>query len=318
MSLLAHVDRVEGLRGTFLAPVMVDVTPVDGICNLSCVWCCQAHSRRSRPPRFMPKETISRLGPFCREWGVKAWRVSGEADPTLHPDISSVISSGRAAGLDVGLITNGVYLHHVDNPEDLSYVGVSLDAASAESWHHYKGGKDGDFDRIISNVAALRRRCQALDIALKFLIVDELSLSEYDFGEPSNDASSGAREPIRSNRHELEAAKKLAEALGVRLIVKQAYTASSRPDFDRCHATPLGGVFDAYHVFHLCCDALGRYVLTDDYTREDWQELTRLWGGPRHRDLIRSINPRTCAGCAKVGMNRELEKYLSNTQVNFI
>src|SRR6266478_3425038 len=101
MTLLPHLDRINALRGRFLAPVMVDVTPVDGICNLSCVWCCQAHARRSHGARFMPPETITRLGPFGRDWGVKAWRVSGEADPTLHPDISSLIASGRAAGMDV-------------------------------------------------------------------------------------------------------------------------------------------------------------------------------------------------------------------------
>ena len=32
-------------------------------------------------------------------------------------------------------------------------------------------------------------------------------------------------------------------------------------------------------------------MLTDDYTRDDWQELPRLWGSDRHKTLIENIQP---------------------------
>jgi Radical SAM superfamily len=318
MTLLSHLDHVEGLRnGRFLPPVMVDVNPVVGVCNLDCVWCCQTHHRERNEARFMSLETIRALGPFTREWGVKAWRVSGDSDPTLHPKIAEVLETGIAAGMDVGLISNGILLDRVESVTGLAWVGISLDAGTEKSWRRYKGGRDGEFERILDNVAKLRRRHPGLDIALKFLLVDDASLSAAAFGDLP--ATPRATEPaLPSNRAELSIVEVLAAKLGVRVIVREAYTSASRPAFARCVATPLSGVFDAQHTFHLCCDARGRYVLTDDYTRDDWRELLRLWGSDAHKALVESIVPRDCAGCAKKSMNEEITKYVSNNQLNFI
>jgi hypothetical protein len=97
---------------------------------------------------------------------------------------------------------------------------------------------------------------------------------------------------------------------------------ASRYNFQRCNATPLGGVFDADHKFHLCCDARNRFILTQDYTAEDWSVLPRVWGSPYHWSLIESIVPAKCAGCAKAGMNEVLEQLVirpaAALQVNFI
>ena len=126
------------------------------------------------------------------------------------------------------------------------------------------------------------------------------------------------------NAHEVERVKEIAADLGVRAIIKNAYPRdfADKYRFTTCHATPLGGVFDASHTFHLCCDARGIFVLTDDYTRNDWQELPRLWGGARHRELIDSIEPSRCVGCAKHQVNEVLESHLMvgdrSAQLNFI
>ncbi|MAH65626.1 MAG: hypothetical protein CMJ27_04435 [Phycisphaerae bacterium] len=327
LKLLAHPDRLLGIQtGRFAAPILVDIDPVDGVCNLDCEWCCQAASRANRPTKFMSEETMRRLGPFSRDWGVKSWRIAGDSEPLLNKRINTLIASGADAGIDMGLITNGVYLERVtlDSLEKLDWLGISLDAGTSETWSRLKKSPAGNFEKILGNIAAVRAKVPKLDVAIKFLRWSAAEhLGKEDFGQgllPVVDPGTTNSD----NSGEVEKVLEVAADLGVRAIIKNAYPRdfADKYRFTRCHATPLGGVFDASHTFHLCCDARGIYVLTDDYTRNDWTEIPRLWGGARHREMIDSIEPSRCVGCAKKLINETLESHLidgdSSAQLNFI
>ncbi len=327
LRLLAHPDRLLGLKtGKLKAPVMVDIDPVDGVCNLDCKWCCQASSRASRPMRLMSKPTMERLGSFCRDWGVKSWRIAGDSEPLLNKRINDLISSGAESGIDMGLITNGVFLERLtmESVDKLNWLGVSLDAGTRETWSRLKRSPSRNFDKIVRNIKNIRKEKPKLDLSIKFLRWSSVEhLSKEDFKQanlPTLDS-----EPLEfDNASDVEPLLQLAHELGVRPIIKDAYPKdfADHYRFTRCHATPLGGVFDASHNFHLCCDARGVYVLTDDYTRDDWQEIPRLWGGKQHRELMAMIQPAKCVGCAKYQMNEVLESYAisaaSEKQLNFL
>ncbi len=327
LRLLAHPDRLTGIAsGNLEAPVMVDIDPVDGACNLDCEWCCQAASRASRPMRLMSETTMKRLGPFCRDWGIKSWRIAGDSEPLLNHKFETLISSGAESAIDMGLITNGVFLERLTNDalNKLTWLGVSLDAGTRDTWSQLKRSDPRNFDKILKNIANIRERVPQLDMSIKFLRWSSTEhLSKKDFQRnllPTIDS-----EPVElDNAGDVETVIELAHQLGVRAIIKEAYPKNFAETyrFTKCHATPLGGVFDANHNFHLCCDARNIYVLTDDYTRDNWQELPRLWGGDRHRELIDSIQPSQCVGCAKHQMNEILESHViptsQTTQLNFI
>ncbi|MAC20755.1 MAG: hypothetical protein CMJ23_13975 [Phycisphaerae bacterium] len=327
LKLLAHPDRLLGIQsGRFTPPILVDIDPVDGVCNLDCEWCCQAASRSSRPTKFMSEATMNRLGSFSRDWGVKSWRIAGDSEPLLHKGINTLIGSGSESEIDMGLITNGVYLERLtpDSLAKLDWLGISLDAGTGETWSRLKKSPASNFEKILDNIADVRSKAPTLDVAIKFLRWSSTEhLGKEDFGhgllpviEPSTTEA--------DNSNDVEQVKEIAADLGVRAIIKNAYPRdfADKYRFTKCHATPLGGVFDASHTFHLCCDARGIFVLTDDYTRDDWQEMPRLWGGERHRELIDSIDPRKCVGCAKHAINEVLESHLivgdRSEQLNFI
>lgn len=328
LKLLRHADRIAGIQtGKLLAPVMVDVDPVDGVCNLDCEWCCQAASRASRPATFMEVSTMHRLGEFCAQWGVKAWRISGDSEPLLNKHTHELLAAGNANGIDIGVITNGVFLDRLDVHalRRLSYLGVSLDAATPETWARLKRSKPEGFTTILENVRRARELAPQLDISLKFIKWEPVhNLSKESFADSSLPLLNEQAIRDTSNYRDAELLPALAQSLGVNHILKDAYPSNMPATyrFERCHATPLGGVFDASHNFHLCCDARNRFVLTDDYTRDNWQELPRLWGSEKHWELIRSIEPQKCAGCAKHKMNEALQHLAVEPQigdqVNFI
>src|SRR3990167_10349693 len=130
IKLLRYMDRVQGVMdGNFKPPILTDVDIVEGLCNLDCEWCCQRDSRESKSYLLMKPETMERIGPFCKNWGVKSWRIAGDSEPTMNKDLATLLQSGHDAGIDMGLITNGTLLHRVGNLQYLTWLGISLDAS---------------------------------------------------------------------------------------------------------------------------------------------------------------------------------------------
>ena len=288
--LLKHYSRLNGIiKGKFHPPVMVDVDPVNGMCNLDCEWCSQGKSRVNERI-LMSKKKMEELGKFCSKWGVKAWRISGNSEPLLNKNIDILIESGYKNNIDIGLITNGILLDIPKNLGLLNYLGISLDATDKNTWAKYKRASPELFNKIINNIKKVRKEYPSLDISIKFV-------------------------KWKDNFKE-EDAKNLAEKLGCNCIIRDPIP---NAEFYRCLATPLGGVFKADGSFDLCCDARGKFVLAKDY-----QELLEVWGTKKHKELIKSINPKKCEGCAKTEINYILENvmqegpYTDKSQINFI
>lgn len=290
--LLRHYNRLNGIiKGKFHPPVMVDVDPVNGMCNLNCEWCSQKNTKYGDNKRvLMPKKMMVELGPFCAKWGVKAWRISGDSEPLLNNEIDTLIESGHQSKIDVGLVTNGILLDRPKKLRLLHYLGISLDATDADSWAKFKGANPNLFYKILENIKKVREENPLLDISLKFV--------KWKDNFDDNDA------------------KKLAKNLGCNCIIRDPIPV---PEFDVCLSTPIGGVFKADGSFDICCDARGEYVLAKDY-----QKLLNVWGTDKHKNLIKSITPRKCDGCAKTDMNFILHNIMQDgihtdkSQINFI
>lgn len=122
-------------------------------CNAACSF-CQA------PDTSRAELSVSEIGRICEGLSsveVKSLKLSG-GEPTVRPDLPSIIHEVRAAGLKPVVITNGLLLRD-----------RVLDAASAEgaelkfSVHRPDSSNDrvlnmSSFGRIVANMAASRRR----------------------------------------------------------------------------------------------------------------------------------------------------------------
>jgi len=330
VKLLRHFERVQGiLNGEFLPPLMVDVDVVDGACNLDCVWCSQGPSRASKRNTSMSARTMRRLGPFCKEWGIKSWRMAGDSEPTLNTNIDILFRTGHECGIDMGLTTNGLLLDRVKNLHLLTWLGISLDATTAKTWSRMKRKPEKNFHRIIDNIKRIRADLPDLEVTIKYVRWSETAHpGKRDFYPTLQIPNEGKQTPISQNNNyaDAELLPQLAEELGCKYRLRDAFPKnfSSQYQFEKCLATPLSGCFGADHKFHLCCDARNIYVLTDDYTKNDWKELLDLWGSQGHKDLVASIIPEKCLGCSKWHHCSVLEnvvidgKYTEHYQVNFI
>ena len=330
VKLLRHFNRVQGIiEGDFLPPLMVDIDVYEGPCNIDCVWCSQAVTRKYKSTRTMPAETMKNLGPFSKKWGIKSWKIAGVSEPTLNSNIDILFRSGYEFGIDMGLTTNGIFLNKVQDLHLLTWLGISLDAATAETWSLMKNSPKKNFYRIINNIKSIRDKCPDLDISIKFCKWSkEINPLKNDFYPDLPPLEDKKQSQINqsNNYADTELLPQLAEDLGCNYILRDAFPTNfpGHYKFEKCLVTPLEGAFGADHRFHLCCDARNIYVLTDDYTRNDWQEVIELWGSKKHKDLIGSINPEKCLGCSKWKLCSVLEnvildgRYTKDYQVNFI
>jgi organic radical activating enzyme len=328
IKLLRFADRVQSLaKGEFPPPIMADIDAVSGRCNLDCEWCAQRTSRQSQKPVYMSRDSMEKIGPFCREWGVRSWRIAGNSEPTLNPDIHYLFESGHKNDIDMGLITNGTLLDAVKNIHMLRWIGISLDATNAETWSKLKGSPKENFQRIINSIKRIKKDFPEVEISIKFVRWSEdVHLSRQDFSLDPADKNKAGQGKNRSNFSDAEILPQFAKELGVKYILRDALpkTMASRYRFKICRGTPLYATFGADHKFYLCCDVRSGYVLTDDYTRNNWQELREMWGSKKHKDLVASINPKNCQFCSKERLNTIIENIIldgehsKEYQVNFI
>lgn len=165
--LLAQVERWKKIkRGKPIPPpILITVDPTN-ICNLNCIWCNADFVRRERRGS-LSEEALLEIADFlprwgqgtgCQELGVQAICIAGGGEPLLNKATGSFIDRVVANDVDVGVVTNGTAIGgFVDSLSQAVWVGVSVDAATRETYNKLKGLDGGCdvFDRVIENVAIL-------------------------------------------------------------------------------------------------------------------------------------------------------------------
>lgn len=174
--LLLHLDRVnQWTRGEAIVPVYVAFSPTS-YCNHHCIFC--VYHYKEFKPIFFPLERYTAL---AREWaaaGVRSVFFAGDGDPLLHKDCDQMVRATKNAGIDVALNTNGRLLTPKNIPvfvEDLSFIRISVNAGTKESYGKIHGTRESDFDAVMENIARLveekKRRNSAITIGVQCVLL---------------------------------------------------------------------------------------------------------------------------------------------------
>jgi short-subunit dehydrogenase/MoaA/NifB/PqqE/SkfB family radical SAM enzyme len=162
-------------------------------CELSCAMCPWPEERKAHEePPLMPDAVWSALRPHLGE--VATLDLSGGGEPLLHPALVARVVDAKAAGCEVGFLTNGM-LFDEERTRELLAAGVdwlafSIDGADAATFETIRVG--GSFERVTANLRRLNdlRGAGRPRTAINFVI-------------------------LRANAHQLEAIVRLAAQLGV-------------------------------------------------------------------------------------------------------
>lgn len=145
-----HLERIATLRkGRDIVPTHVQLVLSD-LCNQDCHFCAYrmeggfssanfADEQGNRnPKRFIPTPKAIEILDDCAALGVGAIEFTGGGEPTVHPDCLHLIAHAQALGLQTGLVTNGVRLKPHPALEKLTWLRISLDAGTAQTYQRIR------------------------------------------------------------------------------------------------------------------------------------------------------------------------------------
>jgi radical SAM protein with 4Fe4S-binding SPASM domain len=341
--LIYHPERVARWLATGDCPPIYVEIGLTNRCNHHCIFC--ALDWLEKKPEFIDADLMKRCLTDMHESGVKSVMFAGEGEPLLHPKAAEIIEHAHKTGLDVALATNGV-LFTPDRAERilpcLSWMRVSLDAASPEVHQQVHQGKITDYETIIGNIRAAAEIKQnghyPVTIGVQLLIIPE-NITEI---EPFTRTLSGcgvdnvqikpySQHPMSKNRFapdpasvlKLEPVVRGFERDGFQVIFRSGTIGRITEErcYDRCYGLPFYTLIEADGSVIPC----NLYHENREYTygNINTESFSEIWDGEQRRAVINRIASDGVTGCREVCRLDPINRYLHalkhpHPHVNFI
>lgn len=192
--ILRHIDKVAGLDGERperVGPITVELHP-SNVCNHRCPGCTFSIPKRAKEQGEGEKfwkakfdmDLLPELLEDMVELKVRGVILSGGGEPLLHPELATIIRGIHAAGIEVGLVTNGSLLHKDTEEmegvisavvECCTWCRVSVDAGSQEGYEAMHGQVAAvNFEKLVAGIvrlgAAKERAGSAVTLGVSYLM----------------------------------------------------------------------------------------------------------------------------------------------------
>jgi len=327
-------------------PIYVEIS-TSGFCNHRCRFC--AFDYLGYEGGFANFKNLKRAIRDMAKGGVKSINFSGEGEPLLYPRIKEIIKYTKSLGIDVALTTNGTFLKEEllkDILPLLTWIKVSIDAATSRTHLKIHRPKVQDFDIIINNLKkavkikrATNARCtlggqmlllpdnhrEALILAKKlkeigfdYLIIKPYSQHKKSINREYENLSYNKYFYLRNELEKLNSNKFqviFRENPMKKLKEKRSYEICHAVPFFWAHITTNGDVYS-------CGNFIGdkRFNL-GNYNKKSFKEIWEGEKRKKHWKFIQTkFNVNQCRkNCRVDEINRYLEKLINPPEhVNFI
>lgn len=134
--MLYHIDRLNNYVETGdTHPIFMEINLTD-ICNLKCSWCISQNRQNNTLNPLITKKFLNEF----KKFGGKAITFSGGGEPTLHKDFVELTQTAYDIGLELGLMTNGVFGPRIyDCIHLFKWIRVSLNVVDSKRYEQLKG-----------------------------------------------------------------------------------------------------------------------------------------------------------------------------------
>lgn len=154
--LLFHLDRVNPWkRGESIYPIYIAFSPTS-YCNHKCIFC--VYHYKEFKPIFFPLKRYEALALEWKALGVRSLFFAGDGDPLLNKSTPQMVEASKKAGIDIALNTNGRLLNDESIRifvRDLTFIRISMNAGSSESYAKIHGTQSKDFEIVLENIEKL-------------------------------------------------------------------------------------------------------------------------------------------------------------------
>lgn len=278
-------------------PIYVEVSPV-GACNHSCYFCgvdfVLAHNKLGKIPQIEAarySDLIAEMGGL----GIKSVMFAGAGEPMLHRQINDFVVYSTLAGVDSSFTTNGTLLNKLDTISLCSWVKVSVNAGTKETYAKVHRTKEKDWDTVWANISEVAKRKRQCKLGVQMVVLPEngdeiipLVSRAHDSGADYVVLKPYSQHKSSINKLETDYSKypqlklKWKETSGFKVVVRSDAMDTKDIPYDKCSATPYFWAYldergDVYSCSAYLLDARFNLGNVNDST------FKAVWHGEKRR-----------------------------------
>ena len=320
-------------------PIYWEIT-TSAACNHRCTFC--SVDAIGYPADLIDANLLQQRMIEAEELGVKSVMFAGTGEPLVHKRIDDINKSAvLIAGLDTAFTTNGVLLDRLESVDLCTWIKVSLNAGSKETYTKVHKSKPDDWDKVWAGIKGAVARKGNCTIGVQCVVlpenvyemrnlatlceaagVDYLVLKPYSQGTFQ-----------LSHQYENVDYKAMRAYLdGVQAFSTDTFKVVYRSDsinqeidkkhnYDKCRATPFFWVYSMGNgdVFTCSAHLLDKRFCIGNLNENSFQEI---WEGEKRREnfeLMKSFNIKQCRlNCRFDKPNRYLADFTRTQHINFV
>ena len=331
----ASIDDWEKAKKVY--PPYWEIT-TSAACNHRCTFC--SVDAIGYPAILMDAEILKQRMQEARRLGVKSVMFAGTGEPLIHKRISRITRDAVACGLDAAFTTNGVLLHKLEPVELCTWIKISLNAGSPETYAAVHKTDIKDWDRVWTNIRDAVRRKGSCAIGVQCVVLPENCFEMRGLASMCADAGVDylVLKPYSQGTFSITRQYEGVDYKAMRAYLqgvvefsndtfKVIYRANAMQQesqkhlYDKCRATPYSWVYSMGdgRVFTCSAHLMDERFCIGNLNDNTFQEI---WEGERRREnweLMKSFNIKQCRlNCRMNASNKFLHQLVTVKHRNYI
>ena len=324
IKVLRYVDYWKPiLKGKIPPPICVSIDP-SGVCNFNCSFC---NASKALSGTVMSIETMDKLVDVLKEWHTGFCCLGGGGSPLTNKNLPHLLHSLYENDIKIGMVTNGSLLHNFFQYAHMfEWIGISVDAATSETFAEIKGTKESMFAKVINNIQQLCN-LNHTEVGFKFLVHPTNYKEIYkavklakDIGcdliqiRPAGNTWFGdvgcnfTEDMIKQSLEHVKQAKADFEDSKFKvygMTYKFDKNWSTKKSFKRCYAMYTTCYISPEGKIGLCFDRRG-----DKNIELCSLDTYKLWGSQKHISICNHTDVSKCPRCTGTHINEVFENVI--------
>ena len=203
-------------------PIYWEIT-TSAACNHRCTFC--SVDAIGYPAILMDENVLISHMDEAKALGIKSVMFGGTGEPLLHKKIDKIVCGAHSGGLDAAITTNGVLLNKLNYLDLCSWIKISLNAGTPESYAEIHKTDVEDWHKVWANITDAVKRKGKCAIGVQCVVLPENYLDMRALAALSGDVTVGEIAALKANVARLEAEVSELRAMMGRLCAELGVSA---------------------------------------------------------------------------------------------